>query len=137
MLSSSRTPSVHIVVSNMAISDDTVWKLSYANRPISDTPRFDLCHIQGHLLSKIHEDSLIPIQFLPLFCVRGNQRFHHPPDSDSDFLRCRTSLAFGFAIQDPNKKIIKCDEKLKKIFAGKDEVGFLEIAGLISPHFLK
>ncbi|CAN1189522.1 hypothetical protein LINPERHAP2_LOCUS39942 [Linum perenne] len=49
----------------------------------------------------------------------------------------RTSLTFGFAIQDPNKKIIKCDEKLKKIFAGKDEVGFLEIAGLISPHFLK
>ncbi|CAN1821607.1 Upstream activation factor subunit spp27 [Linum perenne] len=41
-------------------------------------------------------------------------------------------------LQDPeNKKIIKCDEKLKKIFAGKDEVGFLEIAGLISPHFLK
>ncbi|CAL1398965.1 unnamed protein product [Linum trigynum] len=41
-------------------------------------------------------------------------------------------------LQDPeNKKIIKCDEKLKKIFAGKDQVGFLEIAGLISPHFVK
>ncbi|KAL3580436.1 hypothetical protein D5086_018271 [Populus alba] len=36
-----------------------------------------------------------------------------------------------------NKKNIICDEKLKKIFAGKDQVGFLEIAGLISPHFLK
>ncbi|TXG64169.1 hypothetical protein EZV62_011163 [Acer yangbiense] len=35
-----------------------------------------------------------------------------------------------------NKKVIICDEKLKKIFAGKDRVGFLEIAGLISPHFL-
>ncbi|XP_022148689.1 uncharacterized protein LOC111017291 [Momordica charantia] len=35
-----------------------------------------------------------------------------------------------------NKKIIVCDEKLKKIFGGKDEVGFLDIAGLISPHFL-
>ncbi|KAG6762636.1 hypothetical protein NC652_023538 [Populus alba x Populus x berolinensis] len=41
-------------------------------------------------------------------------------------------------LQDPsNKKNIICDEKLKKIFAGKDQVGFLEIAGLISPHFLK
>ncbi|KAF5751160.1 upstream activation factor subunit UAF30-like [Tripterygium wilfordii] len=41
-------------------------------------------------------------------------------------------------LQDPeNKKIIICDEKLKKIFGGKDRVGFLEIAGLISPHFLK
>ncbi|OMO63335.1 hypothetical protein COLO4_32550 [Corchorus olitorius] len=40
-------------------------------------------------------------------------------------------------LQDPeNKKIIVCDEKLKKIFGGKDRVGFLEIAGLISPHFL-
>ncbi|KAL6270554.1 hypothetical protein ACE6H2_027465 [Prunus campanulata] len=40
-------------------------------------------------------------------------------------------------LQDPqNKKIIVCDEKLKKIFAGKDSVGFLEIAGLITPHFL-
>ncbi|XP_016446485.1 uncharacterized protein LOC107771590 [Nicotiana tabacum] len=41
-------------------------------------------------------------------------------------------------LQDPqNKKVIICDEKLKNIFAGKDRVGFLEIAGLISPHFLK
>ncbi|KAG8645550.1 zinc finger CCCH domain-containing protein 44 [Manihot esculenta] len=41
-------------------------------------------------------------------------------------------------LQDPNdKKIIICDEKLKKIFGGRDRVGFLEIAGLISPHFLK
>ncbi|KAJ0076961.1 hypothetical protein Patl1_35313 [Pistacia atlantica] len=40
-------------------------------------------------------------------------------------------------LQDPeNKKVIVCDEKLKKIFGGKDRVGFLEIAGLISPHFL-
>ncbi|KAM7250272.1 hypothetical protein ACFE04_022155 [Oxalis oulophora] len=32
-------------------------------------------------------------------------------------------------LQDPeNKKVIVCDEKLKKIFAGKDRVGFLEIA---------
>ncbi|KAF7840756.1 SWI/SNF complex component SNF12-like protein [Senna tora] len=41
-------------------------------------------------------------------------------------------------LQDPeNKKFIICDEKLKKIFGGKDRIGFLEIAGLISPHFLK
>ncbi|KAH7866321.1 hypothetical protein Vadar_018799 [Vaccinium darrowii] len=41
-------------------------------------------------------------------------------------------------LQDPqNKKVIVCDEKLKKIFAGKEQVGFLEIGGLISPHFLK
>ncbi|KAL7082609.1 hypothetical protein ACP275_14G110300 [Erythranthe tilingii] len=41
-------------------------------------------------------------------------------------------------LQDPaDKKVIICDDKLKTIFAGKDRVGFLEIAGLISPHFLK
>ncbi|XP_050212108.1 upstream activation factor subunit UAF30-like [Mercurialis annua] len=41
-------------------------------------------------------------------------------------------------LQDPeNKKIVVCDEKLKKIFGGRDSVGFLEIAGLITPHFLK
>jgi|UniRef100_A0A2N9G0C9 upstream activation factor subunit UAF30 len=41
-------------------------------------------------------------------------------------------------LQDPeNKRVIICDDKLKKIFAGKERIGFLEIAGLISPHFLK
>ncbi|KAM6540840.1 hypothetical protein CsatB_005287 [Cannabis sativa] len=40
-------------------------------------------------------------------------------------------------LQDPeNKRIIVCDDKLKSIFKGKDRVGFLEIAGLITPHFL-
>ncbi|KAK4563314.1 hypothetical protein RGQ29_005714 [Quercus rubra] len=41
-------------------------------------------------------------------------------------------------LQDPeNKKIIVCDDKLKKIFGGRERIGFLEIAGLISPHFIK
>ncbi|KAH7575372.1 hypothetical protein ACOSP7_005080 [Xanthoceras sorbifolium] len=41
-------------------------------------------------------------------------------------------------LQDPeNKRVIVCDEKLKKIFGGKDRVGFLEVAGLVGPHFLK
>ncbi|KAJ6385633.1 hypothetical protein OIU77_028752 [Salix suchowensis] len=58
-----------------------------------------------------------------------------------------TNLVFVYlAVSEPlhrtsmdpsNKKNILCDEKLKKIFAGRDQVGFLEIAGLISPHFLK
>ncbi|CAA7058640.1 unnamed protein product [Microthlaspi erraticum] len=40
-------------------------------------------------------------------------------------------------LQDPlNKKDILCDEKLKKIFQGKERVGFLEVAKLIGPHFL-
>ncbi|XP_023634012.1 protein TRI1 [Capsella rubella] len=40
-------------------------------------------------------------------------------------------------LQDPqNKRDILCDEKLKKIFQGKERVGFLEIAKLIGPHFL-
>uniref|UniRef100_A0A1J3GVP2 Protein TRI1 n=1 Tax=Noccaea caerulescens TaxID=107243 RepID=A0A1J3GVP2_NOCCA len=40
-------------------------------------------------------------------------------------------------LQDPlNKKDILCDEKLKKIFEGKERVGFLEVAKLIGPHFL-
>ncbi|XP_073027118.1 uncharacterized protein [Primulina eburnea] len=43
-----------------------------------------------------------------------------------------------YDLQDPaDKKVIVCDEKLKKIFGGKERIGFLEIAGLINPHFLK
>ncbi|PIA57774.1 hypothetical protein AQUCO_00600478v1 [Aquilegia coerulea] len=36
-----------------------------------------------------------------------------------------------------DKRIIVCDEKLKSIFNGKAQVGFLEIARLLSPHFTK
>lgn len=36
-----------------------------------------------------------------------------------------------------DKRQIRCDEKLKKVFAGRDVVGMLEIAGLITPHFVK
>ncbi|CAN6826596.1 unnamed protein product, partial [Brassica oleracea] len=47
------------------------------------------------------------------------------------------SYDLGSLSYDPqNKKVIICDEKLKKIFEGKDRVGFLEIAKLIGPHFL-
>ncbi|KAK8959379.1 hypothetical protein KSP40_PGU009022 [Platanthera guangdongensis] len=39
-------------------------------------------------------------------------------------------------LQDPeNKKIIVCDEKLKSILGGRDRVGFLDISGLLNPHF--
>ncbi|KAF7067802.1 hypothetical protein CFC21_073642 [Triticum aestivum] len=41
-------------------------------------------------------------------------------------------------LQDPgDKKVIVCDEKLKALFAGRERVGFLEIAKLLSPHFVK
>ncbi|KAI3702355.1 hypothetical protein L6452_28091 [Arctium lappa] len=41
-------------------------------------------------------------------------------------------------LQEPtNRKVIVCDEKLKTIFGGKERVGFLQVSGLISPHFLK
>ncbi|ESW29214.1 hypothetical protein PHAVU_002G052700 [Phaseolus vulgaris] len=41
-------------------------------------------------------------------------------------------------LQDPeDKRTINCDEKLKKIFDGRDRVGMLDVARLISPHFLK
>ncbi|KAI4985018.1 hypothetical protein ZWY2020_017648 [Hordeum vulgare] len=41
-------------------------------------------------------------------------------------------------LQDPeDKKIIVCDEKLKALFAGRERVGFLEVAKLLSPHFVK
>ncbi|KAK7308099.1 hypothetical protein VNO77_41694 [Canavalia gladiata] len=44
----------------------------------------------------------------------------------------------GNNLQDPeNKRVINCDEKLKKVFAGREQVGMLEITGLITPHFLK
>ncbi|XP_006648278.1 protein TRI1-like [Oryza brachyantha] len=41
-------------------------------------------------------------------------------------------------LQNPaNKKEIYCDEKLKSLFAGRDKIGMLEIAKLLSPHFIK
>ncbi|KAK1299427.1 hypothetical protein QJS10_CPB14g01472 [Acorus calamus] len=41
-------------------------------------------------------------------------------------------------LQNPaNKREINCDEKLKSIFNGKDKVEMMEIAKLLSPHFLK
>ncbi|XP_008780890.2 uncharacterized protein LOC103700804 [Phoenix dactylifera] len=41
-------------------------------------------------------------------------------------------------LQDPeNKRIVVCDEKLKNLFGGKERVGFLEISGLLNPHFGK
>ncbi|XP_009801356.1 protein TRI1-like [Nicotiana sylvestris] len=41
-------------------------------------------------------------------------------------------------LQNPaNKREIHCDEKLKMIFDGKDKVGFLEIARLLTQHFQK
>ncbi|KAK1563147.1 hypothetical protein Q3G72_023043 [Acer saccharum] len=42
------------------------------------------------------------------------------------------------SLQNPkNKKEIRCDDKLKTIFGEKDTVGFTEIAGLLSRHFVK
>ncbi|KAG2291717.1 hypothetical protein Bca4012_007668 [Brassica carinata] len=53
------------------------------------------------------------------------------------FPPCFNDKLEGLHRIDPqNKKVIICDEKLKKIFEGKDRVGFLEIAKLIGPHFL-
>ncbi|KAM3322600.1 upstream activation factor subunit spp27 isoform X1 [Capsicum chacoense] len=41
-------------------------------------------------------------------------------------------------LQNPaNKREIHCDNKLKTIFDGKDKVGFLEIARLLTQHFQK
>ncbi|XP_062212482.1 upstream activation factor subunit UAF30 [Phragmites australis] len=41
-------------------------------------------------------------------------------------------------LQDPvDKKVIVCDEKLRVLFAGRERVGFLEIAKLLNPHFVK
>ncbi|CAL4919211.1 unnamed protein product [Urochloa decumbens] len=41
-------------------------------------------------------------------------------------------------LQDPaDKKVVVCDEKLKNLFAGRERVGFLEIAKLLNPHFVK
>ncbi|GAV65305.1 SWIB domain-containing protein, partial [Cephalotus follicularis] len=41
-------------------------------------------------------------------------------------------------LQNPvDKRQIFCDKKLKAIFDGKDQVGFLEIAKLLTRHFVK
>lgn len=41
-------------------------------------------------------------------------------------------------LQNPvDKREIICDDTLKKLFEGKDKVGFLEIGKLLSSHFVK
>ncbi|KAG8076665.1 hypothetical protein GUJ93_ZPchr0006g44936 [Zizania palustris] len=41
-------------------------------------------------------------------------------------------------LQNPAKKTeINCDDKLKSLFDGRDKVGMMEIARLLSPHFIK
>ncbi|KAH6772913.1 SWIB/MDM2 domain superfamily protein [Perilla frutescens var. hirtella] len=41
-------------------------------------------------------------------------------------------------LQNPaDKREIFCDDKLKKLFDGKEKVGFLEIGKLLSSHFVK
>ncbi|KAL1562006.1 protein TRI1-like [Salvia divinorum] len=41
-------------------------------------------------------------------------------------------------LQNPeDRREIFCDDKLKRLFEGKDKVGFLEIAKLLSSHFVK
>ncbi|KAG6423268.1 hypothetical protein SASPL_113659 [Salvia splendens] len=41
-------------------------------------------------------------------------------------------------LQNPvDRREIFCDDKLKKLFEGKERVGFLEIAKLLSSHFVK
>ncbi|CAO2833423.1 unnamed protein product [Amaranthus hypochondriacus] len=41
-------------------------------------------------------------------------------------------------LQNPaNKREILCDENLKALFNGKDSVGFLEVASLLTHHFVK
>ncbi|WOK95823.1 upstream activation factor subunit spp27 [Canna indica] len=43
-----------------------------------------------------------------------------------------------YQLQNPtNKREIRCDEKLKSIFGDREKVGMMEIAKLISPHFIK
>ncbi|RRT42303.1 hypothetical protein B296_00048106 [Ensete ventricosum] len=53
-------------------------------------------------------------------------------------IRCSMLITFVIQMQNPsNKREIQCDEKLKSIFEGRDKVGMLEIAKLVSAHFLK
>ncbi|KAK9165895.1 hypothetical protein Scep_001086 [Stephania cephalantha] len=74
-------------------------------------------YIKEHNLQQLLEDAFIPLL------------------QSMSFLPSATDLLFFW---DPeNKKIIVCDEKLKKIFGGRDRVGFLEVSGLINPHFMK
>lgn len=43
-----------------------------------------------------------------------------------------------YGVQNPaNKRQINCDEKLKAIFDGRENVGILEIGKLLSAHFVK
>ena len=55
-----------------------------------------------------------------------------------DVAKLVTNSLFSYLYAGSSKqRVIVCDEKLKKIFGQRDQVGFLEIAGLISPHFKK
>jgi hypothetical protein len=53
-------------------------------------------------------------------------------------LQVNSRNTFTLCFQDPaDKKVVVCDEKLKALFAGRERVGFLEIAKLLNPHFVK
>ncbi|KAJ9551944.1 hypothetical protein OSB04_015989 [Centaurea solstitialis] len=82
--------------------------------------------------------------------VTGLTKTYRVSPELKDFLGGQTEISRSVALkeiwayikekelQEPtNKKVIVCDEKLKTIFGGKDRVMFLEVSGLISPHFLK
>ncbi|KAL0004639.1 hypothetical protein SO802_012200 [Lithocarpus litseifolius] len=49
----------------------------------------------------------------------------------------RQMNALFLDVDPENRRIIVYDDKLKKIFGGRERIGFLEIAGLISPHFIQ
>ncbi|KAJ8500008.1 hypothetical protein OPV22_010560 [Ensete ventricosum] len=61
-----------------------------------------------------------------------------PVSSRSEVLKKVWEHIKANQLQNPtNKREISCDEKLKSIFNGRDKVGMMEIAKLLSPHFIK
>lgn len=56
----------------------------------------------------------------------------------TDLVVSRSQISSFFLLQDPaDRKVIVCDDMLKKIFGGRERVGFLQISGLMNVHFIK
>ncbi|OAY70902.1 Upstream activation factor subunit UAF30 [Ananas comosus] len=74
----------------------------------------------------------------PVRC-RGDAEVRGVPEiSRSEAVKKVWDHIKAHGLQNPeNKREIRCDEKLKSIFDGKDKVGMMEIARLLSAHFLK
>ncbi|KAL4561490.1 hypothetical protein LXL04_033656 [Taraxacum kok-saghyz] len=80
-------------------------------------------------------------QYIKLHELQANcdheENEENAPKNCQVLYKLQPDYAMDDFVNPTNKREIICDEKLKTIFEGRDRVGFLEIAKLLAPHFVK